>query len=331
MSTPGVRLRRLASRVFRPDTMEYVIDPALADLQLECSATQPSRWRQRWVCLHAYWSFWAAVNVHLWRSLVDGSVEATADDHHTARRMVFSGAAIVVIVTAVLLLPGWFNRAGPGTQRTAFDRDLIRALALLIPQATPISIPAGMLFGTLWVVRKPATRLIRRMVLSFGIVCSLFSAGMLGWVIPEANQAYRVVVYQKVLGYGQPPAKGLNELTWHDLRLRIKEANTRGFSAQAQLLRLSYHGRIALVATPFIFAMLALVLVTVPRGFLSWLVGLLLFVGYYTLIRFDRLVDHGTLSPWVVAWTPNIVAILIVMIAAFRRSPDLRLRAGCPE
>src|SRR5262249_54634681 len=179
MNKPGVRLRSLASRVFRRDTVEYVIGPALADLQLECSARQPSRWRWSWVCLHAYSAFWAAVIVHLWRSLIDGSAEATADDHHMARRVVFNSAAIVVIVTAVLMVPGWFNRIGPSAnQRAVFDRDIVRALPLLIPQATPISIPAGMLFGTLWAIRRPATRLVRRMVLVLGIACSLFSAGM---------------------------------------------------------------------------------------------------------------------------------------------------------
>jgi lipopolysaccharide export LptBFGC system permease protein LptF len=315
MSKPGVRLLGLASRVFRPDTMEYIIGPALADLQLECSARQSSRWRRSWVCLHAYLSFWAAVIVYLWRSLIDGSAEATADEHHMARRVLFNGAAIVVIVTAVLLVPGWFNRLGSAAHlRTAFDRDIVRALPLLIPQATPISIPAGMLFGTLWAVRRPAPRLVRRMVLVLSIVCSLFSAGMLGWVIPEANQAYRVVVYQKALGRDQLPARGLNELTWHDLRERIKEANTQGVSTQAQLLRLSYQGRIALVATPLVFAVLALVLVKLPRRSMSWLLGLSLFVGYYTLIRFDRLVDQGTLSPFVVAWTPNVVVLVLALL-----------------
>jgi lipopolysaccharide export LptBFGC system permease protein LptF len=299
--------------------MEYVIGPALADLQLECSAGQPSGWRRSWICLHAYLSFWAAVIVYLWHSLIDGSNEATADDHHTARRVVFNSAAIALIVTAVLLLPGWFSRPESAAHlRTPFDGDIARALPLLIPQATPISIPAGMLFGILWAVRRPATQSLRRMVLVLGIACSVFSAGMLAWVIPEANQAYRVAVYHKALGRSQPPVRGLNELTWHGLRDRIKEANTQGFSAEAQVLRLSYHGRIALVATPLIFAMLALVLVRLPRRLMSWPLGLLLFVGYYTLIRFDRMVDQGTLSPLVVAWAPNLVVLILTLLLIAR-------------
>jgi len=313
MSKPGMRLRGIASRIFHPDTMEYVIGPVLADLQLECSARQPSRWRRSWVCLRAYLFFWSAVVAHLWRSLIDGSANRTADDQVAMRRVLINAAAIGAIVTAVLLIPGWFNRLGSAARSpTAFDTDIILAL-LLIPQATPISIPAGMLFGTLWAVRKPATRSIRRLVLVLGIVCSLFSAGMIGWVIPEANQAYRVVVYQKVLRNSRPPEKGANELSWRELRDRINEANTHGGSPETRLSRLAYHTRIALPATPLIFAMFALILVRRPRPLTSCFLGLLLFVGYYTLMVLSRRVADGTLSPLAVAWMPNLVVLALTL------------------
>jgi lipopolysaccharide export LptBFGC system permease protein LptF len=314
MSKPGVRLRGLASRVFHPDTMEYVIGPVLADLQLECTARHASRWRRSWVCLRAYWFFWSAVVAHLWRSLIDGSVDRSPDDQLAMRRVFINAAAIGVIVTAVLIVPAWFYRAeSAASLRTNLDTDIVRAL-LLIPQATPISLPAGMLFGTLWAVRKPATRSVRRMVVVLGISCSLFSAAMIGWVIPEANQAYRVVVYQKMLGYSQPPARGANELTWHDLRDRVIEANTRGASPETRLFRLSYHTRIALVATPLIFAMFALILVRRPRPLTSCFLGLLLFVGYYTLMLLSRRVADGTLSPLAVAWMPNLVVLALTLL-----------------
>jgi len=313
MSKPGVRLRGLASTVFHPDTMEYVIGPALADLQLECTARQASPWQRSWVYLRAYSFFWSAVVAHLWRSLIDGSVDRTTDDRLAMRRVLINAAVIGAIVTALLLAPAWFNRPFSAPPRSAFDTNIVLAL-LLIPQATPISIPAGMLFGTLWAVRKPATRSIRGMVLVLGIICSLCSAGMIGWVIPEANQAYRVVVYQRVLGYSQPPERGANELTWHDLRDRAIEASTRGASPETRLFRLSYHLRIALVATPLIFAMFALVLVRRPRPFTSSLLGLLLFVGYYTLMVLSRPVADGTLSPIAVAWMPNLVVLALSLL-----------------
>lgn len=313
MSKPGVRLCSLASRIFHPDTMEYVIGPALADLQLECTARQASPWQRSWVCLRAYSFFWRAVVAHLWRSLIDGSVDRTADDQLTMRRVFIYAAAIGTIVTALLLAPAWFNRPGSAAPpRSAFDTVVL--VLLLIPQASPISIPAGMLFGTLWAVRKPATRSIRRMILVLGIICSLLSAGMIGWVIPEANQAYRVAVYQRILRDDHPLEKGANELSWRELRDRISEANTRGGSPETRLVRLAYHTRIALPATPLFFAMFALILVRRLRRFTSCFLGLLLFVGYYTLMISSRRVADGTLSPIAVAWIPNLVVLALSLL-----------------
>jgi lipopolysaccharide export LptBFGC system permease protein LptF len=54
----------------------------------------------------------------------------------------------------------------------------------------------------------------------------------------------------------------------------------------------------------------------------------LLFVGYYTLIVFSRLVGRGTLSPLVVAWTPNVVAlVLILTISASSASSAVERRS----
>jgi lipopolysaccharide export LptBFGC system permease protein LptF len=324
MSKPGVRLRSLASRVFHPDTMEYVIGPVLADLQLECTARQASRWRRSWVCLRAYLFFWSAVVAHLLRSLIEGSVERTADDQLAMRRVFIHAAAIGAIVTALLMAPAWLNRPGStALPRSAFATDVALAL-LLIPQASPISIPAGMLFGILWAVRTPATRSIRRMILVLGIVCSLFSAAMIAFVIPEANQAYRDVVYQGMMRYGHPPAKGANELSWRELRDRINEENTLGGLADTRMLRLAYHTRIALPATPLIFAMFALLLVTRPRPFTSCFLGLLLFVGYYTLMVLSRRVADGTLSPIAVAWTPNLVVLALSLLSGINYKASSR-------
>ena len=310
MSKPGSRLHRLASRAFHPDTMEHVIGPAIADLEWECTVAPSSRWWRTWVCTRSYLSFWNAVVVHVWTCLIDRSPEAVG------RRVWFSATVVGIFVTAVLIAPVWLHSLrSAGRPQTPFDGNIARALPLLIPQATPISIPAGILFGTLWVLRGPASRSIRQTLLVLGVTCSLFSAGMLGWGIPRANQAYRVVVYQRMLGNVSPPTKGANELTWRELRDRINEKDT----ATARPLRLSYHLRMALVTTPLIFAMLALVLVRGRRRVLSWLLGLLLFVGYYALIDFAPLIEQGTLSPIAVAWMPNLVAVMLLAWATVLR------------
>jgi lipopolysaccharide export LptBFGC system permease protein LptF len=67
---------------------------------------------------------------------------------------------------------------------------------------------------------------------------------------------------------------------------------------------------------------LGLALVRQPRRSMSWVLGLLLFVGYYTLFRFDRMVGQGTLSPFVVAWTPNVVAMIVAMMISASSRPS---------
>jgi hypothetical protein len=53
MTGPGDRLRAFASRVCRPQAMERLIDPVVADLQCEYAAAQTRRqvWRSRWIRL----------------------------------------------------------------------------------------------------------------------------------------------------------------------------------------------------------------------------------------------------------------------------------------
>ena len=319
MSKPGVRLRSLASRVFRPDTMEYVIGPALTDLQIECSAVaaRPVRIRA-WVLVRSYLAFW---RIFLLCLCLPANLEAREDtvNREAPSRLLTSALLTVLTVAAVLVLPPLATIGSTAQLRAAFGGSLVGAVVLLIPQAMPIAIPAGILFGALFGVRPcGASVSVRRTILAFGVWGSVMSAVLLGWAVPTANQAFRTIVYMHETG--RTPAKGVRELSWRELREQLAQRSALEQSPHSRQLQLAYQGRIALVATPLIFATLALVLVTLPRRFMSSLLGLLLFVGYYTLIGFDRLIDQGTLSPLVVAWTPNLMVFLVILLLAFRQS-----------
>jgi len=60
MKRPGDRLRALAARVCHVSTMEWLIDPIIADLQCEhAEAMQHGRrWRSLWVRVAGAWAFW---------------------------------------------------------------------------------------------------------------------------------------------------------------------------------------------------------------------------------------------------------------------------------
>jgi lipopolysaccharide export LptBFGC system permease protein LptF len=330
MNKPGVRLRGLALRLFDPATLEYVIAPALADLQLECiGADSQGPWRRRWICLRAYLSFWSAVVVYLWSNLLDGSSDRDSVDRRTLARMLVSGAAALSAVIGALVLVVPFTMVGSMARlRISFGGNIFYAFALLVPQAMPIAIPAALVFGALWGVRhRPAPRSVRRTILLMGVCGSLLSATLLEWAIPRANQAFRVVVFQNGDHRTLPPEKGANELTWRELGDRITRLQALGPPAELRQMRLAYQGHIAFATTPLIFSAFAIGILRRRRTrWSTWggLFALAAFVSYYALIGFNQLVGNGTLSPFTVAWTPNAVALALALAFSVFRPSSLR-------
>src|SRR6185436_6723588 len=53
MKPPGTRLRALAARLLSASTMDYLVDPAIADMQAEYEDAwrRGLTWRKRWICL----------------------------------------------------------------------------------------------------------------------------------------------------------------------------------------------------------------------------------------------------------------------------------------
>ncbi len=66
MTLPGGRLRALAARLLDARTVEYVVDPAIADVQAEYedASRRGLAWRKRWICLRGYLSFFAMIVAH---------------------------------------------------------------------------------------------------------------------------------------------------------------------------------------------------------------------------------------------------------------------------
>jgi hypothetical protein len=51
MRPPGTLLRAVAARLFAANTMDYLIDPAIADMQAEYedASRRGLTWRKRWI------------------------------------------------------------------------------------------------------------------------------------------------------------------------------------------------------------------------------------------------------------------------------------------
>ena len=66
MNPPGRRLRGLAARLLDPRTVQYLVDPAIADMQAEYedASRRGMAWRKRWICLRGYLSFFTMLLAH---------------------------------------------------------------------------------------------------------------------------------------------------------------------------------------------------------------------------------------------------------------------------
>jgi putative ABC transport system permease protein len=66
MRPPGTRLRAVAARLFAANTMDYLIDPAIADMQAEYedASRRGLTWRKRWICLRGHLAFFTMIVAH---------------------------------------------------------------------------------------------------------------------------------------------------------------------------------------------------------------------------------------------------------------------------
>lgn len=66
MNPPGTRLRALAARLLDPRTVQYLVDPAIADMQAEYedASRRGLAWRKRWIRLRGCLSFFAMIVAH---------------------------------------------------------------------------------------------------------------------------------------------------------------------------------------------------------------------------------------------------------------------------
>ena len=66
MKPPGTRLRALAARLLPARMMDYLVDPAIADMQAEYedASRRGLTWRKRWICLRGHLSFFTMIVAH---------------------------------------------------------------------------------------------------------------------------------------------------------------------------------------------------------------------------------------------------------------------------
>lgn len=322
MTRPGGRLRGIAARVCRAETMERLIDPLVADLQSEYAAAvrRGHVWRRRWVRVAGYAAFSKVVAFCALRGSLGTLHDGIEDDRQTLRRTVgfsVSGIVVATLVLLVLSLPTahvW----------TRMEPSQLRLVVYLAPHTLPLAIPVGLLLGILYgLAGRAVSRRSQRAVLMISLVCSIASFATLAWMIPAGNQAFR----QSYIGRDAVD-KSRNEMTVGELRQEIDsyKASPMAGSSLVRGLKLSYHRRWAVSCTSLVFALFALSVVP-RRPVERWIPGVAVFgvdFAYQAALwKAWNLGVSGAISPFIAAWLPNAVLVLsatALLAVASRRS-----------
>jgi lipopolysaccharide export LptBFGC system permease protein LptF len=198
-----------------------------------------------------------------------------------------------------------------------------RMLFFLIPQALSFSVPVGLTLGILAGLGRAAqSDRLRTLVLIIAAMWSIALFGMLAWVVPASNQAFRVAAARQYV------AKGANELTLAELGqlLAAKRREPMPAPNEIRSLALNYHMRWALAGSPFVLACFAVVLTRRRRHgrLMLGLVGCVALVGHYVITYTTwKFGIDGTMPSSAAAWTSNAVFLIlsVAMMTAEARRP----------
>lgn len=324
MSAPGTRLRAWAIRYCPPVAIEHLIDPLIADMQWEYAdaVARGDAWGTRRALAAGYWAFWRVVVRHapIWSAQC--AHRWAADGDWAVVRAIGYALLALTLLTAALLAP-------PLLSMRARQQLSVWLVVTVLPQAMALSVPVGVLVGTLCGLHgRLVTPRIRRGILALGLVVSAVMLATIGWVIPEANQAFRVAVA------GRHIERGAAELPVQTLReqaLTMKSAGQRWGSGpelvRAGKLFVDYHSRWAIAAAALVLSIFALGVTALRVGGVATTLMGSLAPAVYLAYLFELgsvqnpLLSHETIAV-VLAWLPNIV--LALTGAAFLRAHDDR-------
>jgi hypothetical protein len=320
----GVRLRELAARWYDAATLERCIDPALADLQAEYEdARRRGRtWRSRWIWIRGHAAFLTTV-----MCCGGGQAMDLSDgDRRALGRTAVYGTAVMIALTVVFAARPFRSFVEAG------HPDAAMLAVFLIPQALPASIPLGLMLGVFWGLGRSGVSLrSRAVVLLAAAALSSALLGVLGWLAPSSNQAFRVAV-ARPLGPGEfvlgELPKGANEMTLGEIRRRLRSPvdDPRYLPDDISNLASNYYRRWAMTFAPIVLSFFALVVI--GRGHRSALlltaVAFASVFGYFLLARVGNTLDMP-LPASAAAWVPNIVffaaAVVGTVIRTLRSTP----------
>ena len=317
MRRPGERLRSLAASLCSPLTMERLIDPVIADMQCEHDAAlrEGGRARRLQVIVAGHFAFWKVLVFHAPTCVTRNLTEGLASGERPIGRALVCAAFAMLILTAALTV-----RPLLGILVKFHGAQAAWLFVLLLPQAIPLTLPAGLLLGVSFGLHnRTVTARVRHAVLVVGFAGSLATFGTMVWLIPTANQAFRVTVARDHI------VEGPAELSMFALRERAASLQARGLPRSAGRLLLTYHARLALVPAALIFSLFALDIVRLRAGsLLTFAFATIPFAVYGTWLFSLSTLEASAFSHEATAvtavWVPNLIlGLAMLAFAAARR------------
>lgn len=313
MRLPGRWLRTAAARMCTRRTLERLVDPIVLDLQAEYEGAARARrgWRAAWIRISGYAAFWKALGLHAVHSALRALSSSLAADESALGRTIACSVVACACFTLLLVAVPMSRFSSPGEPLTL--------AMLLLPQALALSIPTALAIGIVWSGRGARIHAARiRGVLTFAVAATL-AASVAMWMLPAANQAFRVAMAQELGGRGITTSsipRGPNELSLSELAAATREYDARGLAWNARRFRQAYHVRLALPAATFVLSLLALGICRTVGGRVQPFFASVIACGVFWWMQ--GLAGKATsLPPIVAVWAPS-AALAIVALGLFR-------------
>jgi hypothetical protein len=325
--------------------MERLVDPALADLQMEYGAARAHQhaWHARWILIVSVTVLLQVIALHLAERSLRAVWLPAAGDAWSKGRLLTSATVAVCVLTAFQL---WLSLGFIPTAVLAASPTVSRAwLAFcLLPSAVVTGLPWGFALAVVWTT---ATRAAARRRAAWLIVAAVaLSAGSLtinSWITPPANQAFRVAVWSALSHNDQhaaPIGRGFNEFSLPELRrwlaversgLTVPALPQGQHRAALAAAATSFHARIALSFAPLVLCLLALSLC--GHRVAPSLFGTLLLSGAY-FAACTAMQVRAPAAPFVALpiafrlWLPNIVVSATALLLLRRPNDAPRIQAS---
>ena len=311
------RALAFASRWFAPTVVDRVFEPLIADWQREWQ--DAPRGRRFGVKIRGLFAFVCAVLVS------SPDVVRTAVPKSVSDRVVTSIARVTFLMSAVLTIPFLLEMA-PDWRRGVLP-------LLIIPSSLVLAFPFAMI-GAVDAIRRsePLPKHVERaMAVKLGLVAVLLAFVFGGWVVPTANQAWRVAMAQHSAGRSGTPPRGLRELTFYELAMDPSRAAAREpgtwAGARADSIRRELSSRASLTVLPVLLLWRRWRALDLPPG--RWysprsasIATLTVIFGYLFLRYNDRFVEAAWhLPPGTGPWLPLIIMATIGAIRTGKSAP----------